>query len=43
MGVCYLNPINVKMAEPIGLKFCVGPDMTPGKVYECLELQENSS
>ena len=27
-----LNPINVKTAEPIGPKFCVGPHMTPGKV-----------
>ena len=25
--------INVKMAEPIWLKFCVGPHMTLGKVY----------
>ena len=25
------------MAEPIGPKFCVGPHMTPGKVYGCLK------
>jgi len=29
-----LYPINVKTAEPIGPKFCVGPHVTPGKVYE---------
>ena len=29
--VC-LFPINVKTAE---IKFCVGPHMTPGKVYGC--------
>ncbi len=28
-----LFPINVKTAEPIGPKFCVGPHITPGKVY----------
>ena len=33
-------PINVKTAEPIGPKFCVGPHMTPGKVYECSELRK---
>ena len=27
-----LYPINVKTAEPICPKFCVGPPMTPGKV-----------
>jgi len=32
-SVC-LYPINVKTAEPIGPKFCVGPHVTPGKVYE---------
>ena len=31
-SVC-LYSINVKMAEPIGPKFCVGFHMTPGKVY----------
>ena len=31
--VC-LYPINVKSAEPIGPKFCVGPHVAPGKVYE---------
>ena len=30
--VC-LYPINVKTAEPIGSKFCVGSRVTPGKVY----------
>ena len=29
-----LYPINVKTAEPIGPKFCVGPQMTPGKIYD---------
>ena len=33
LSVC-LHPINVKTAEPIGPKFCVGPYMTPGKFYE---------
>ena len=31
LGVC-LYPINVKTAEPIGSKFCVGLHMYPGKV-----------
>ena len=26
--------MNVKTAEPIGPKFCVGPHMTPENVYE---------
>ena len=30
LGVCYY-PKKVKTAEPIGLKFCVGPHMTPEK------------
>ena len=30
--VC-LYPINVKTAEPIWPKFCMGPHMTAGKVY----------
>ena len=39
LGVCLsvcLYPINVKTAEPIGTKFCVGVGhhVTPGKVYE---------
>ena len=25
--------INVKTSEPIRTKFCVGPHVTPGKVY----------
>ena len=29
--VC-LYPINVKTAEPIETKFCVGPNVTPAKV-----------
>ena len=33
LSVCKLYPINPKTAEPIGPKFCVGPHMTPGKVY----------
>ena len=32
LSVC-LYPINVKTADPIGSKFCVGPYMTPGKFY----------
>ena len=34
--VCLSNclcPINVKTVKLIGTKFCVGPHMTPGKVY----------
>ena len=37
LGVCLfgcLYPINVKMIESIGPKFCVGPHVFPGKVYE---------
>ena len=30
----------VKTAEPIGPKFCVGPHITPGKVYERSKLQK---
>ena len=36
MFVCLflaLYPINVKTAEPIRPKFCVGPHAAPGKVY----------
>ena len=32
LSVC-LFTINVKTAEPIGLKSFVGPHTTPGKVY----------
>jgi hypothetical protein len=32
MSVC-LYPINVKTAGPIGPNFCVGPHLTPGRVY----------
>ena len=32
LPVC-LYPINVKRIKPIGPKFCMGPHMTPGKVY----------
>ena len=35
--VC-LCQTNVKTAEPIGPKFCVGPHMTPGKVYKTSRL-----
>ena len=35
-----LNPINVKTAEPIVLKFCLEPSMTPRKVYGCSKLQK---
>ena len=34
-----LYPINLKTAEPIWSKFCVGPHMTPGKVYETSKLE----
>ena len=32
LSVC-LYSINLKTAEPIGPKFCTGPNMTQGKVY----------
>ena len=35
-----LYPINVKTAKPIGLKFCVGPHLTLGKVYEWSKFQK---
>ena len=38
LGVC-LYPINVKTAEPIRPKFCVGPHVSPGKVYEWSKFQ----
>ena len=37
--VC-LYSINVKRAQPIGPKFCVGPNMALWKVYECLKFQK---
>ena len=40
--VC-LYPINAKTAEPIGSKFCVGPDVVPGKVYEWSKLKKLAS
>ena len=39
VSVC-LYPINVKTAEPIEPKFCVGPHMTPEKVYGYSESQD---
>ena len=36
-AVC-LYPINVKTAEQIGPKFCVEPNMTPGKISGFLEI-----
>ena len=33
-------PMNVKTAELIGPKFCVGPHMTPGKVYGWSKFQK---
>ena len=33
LDVCPFCPINAKTAKPIGPKLCVGPHMTPGKVY----------
>ena len=39
LAVC-LYPMNVKTAELIGPKFCVGPYVTPGKVYEWTKFQK---
>ena len=36
----YLYPINVKTAEPIGPKFCVGSHMIAGKNWVSSELQK---
>ena len=33
-------PINVKVGDPIGAIFCVGPHMTHGRVPECSKLQK---
>ena len=33
LSVCPYGSNKRKVAEPIGPKFCVGPHMTPGKVY----------
>ena len=38
VSVC-LYPINVKTAEPIRSKFCVGPHVAPGQVYEWSKFQ----
>ena len=35
-----LYPTNVITAEPIGLKFCLGPHGTPGKVYEWSKIEK---
>ena len=35
-----LHPINVKTDESNECKLCVGPHMTPGKVYGCSEFQK---
>ena len=43
VSVClfvYLYPINVKTAEPIGPKFCVGSHMIAGKNWVSSELQK---
>ena len=32
--VCFYVSNNVKTAEPIGPKFCVGHHVTPGKIYD---------
>ena len=42
LSVC-LYPINVKTAEPNGSKFCVRPNMAPGKVYELSKFQKFAS
>ena len=39
LSVC-VCPINVKMDEPIGLKFCVGLTMTQENVSGCSELHK---
>ena len=42
MSVClfaHFYLINVKTAEPIGPKFCLGPRMTSRKVYGCSKLK----
>ena len=35
-----LYPINVKTADPIRPKFCAGPHMTLGKVYETSKMEK---
>ena len=35
-----LSNLNVKMAEPIGPKFYVGPHVIPGKIYEWSKFQK---
>jgi len=42
LSVC-LYPINVKTAEPIGPKFCVGPHVAPGKVYKWSKFEKFAS
>ena len=42
LSVC-LSPINVKTAEPIWTKFCVGHHVTPGKVYGWSKFQKFAS
>ena len=39
LGVCLFFPIIVKTAEPIGPKFFLGPNVTPGKFYGWLNFQ----
>ena len=39
LSVCFYSE-DVKTAEPIGAKFCVGPHIIPGKVYGCFELKK---
>ena len=38
----FVSKKNVKTAEPIGSKFCVGPDMTSGEVYEASKLRKKN-
>ena len=43
LSVCLfvrLEPMNVKTAEPIGPKFCVGPHVASGNVYEWSRFQK---
>ena len=42
MSFVCLYPINVKTNEPIRPKFCVGPHMTPGKVYGISKLERKN-
>ena len=40
MSVCLFVSNKQQTAKPIGPQFCVGPHITPGKVYGCTTLQK---